>query len=119
MSAQASRAERTITPTQSQTNRIAGFGILLPPRSIAPRTRTITRARARRTGGGGGPARSCVLSFFSATASAKRPKNSASTRTAFSNSSSSTRSFGAWMFAKPSVVPSIRISASGTASGAR
>ncbi len=49
-------------------------------------------------------------------ASAKRPRNSASASTAFSNSSSNTRSFGAWMLAKPSVVPKSRISASGTAS---
>jgi hypothetical protein len=35
---------------------------------------------------------------------------------AFSNSSSSTRSFGAWMFAKPSVVPTMRMAASGAAS---
>ena len=41
MSAHASSAEMTITITHSQTNRIAGFGILLPPRSIAPSTRTI------------------------------------------------------------------------------
>ncbi len=41
MSAHESRAERAITPTQSQTNRIAGLGILLPPRSIAPRRRSI------------------------------------------------------------------------------
>ena len=41
MSAQESSAERMITITHSQTNRIAGFGILLPPRSIAPSTRTI------------------------------------------------------------------------------
>ena len=38
---QARTTERTITPTQSQMNRIAGCGILLPPRSIAPRMRTI------------------------------------------------------------------------------
>src|SRR5262249_21659109 len=47
---------------------------------------------------------------------ANSPKNSDSATTAFSNSSSSTRSFGAWMFAKPSVVPIRSISASGTAS---
>ena len=41
MSTQASSAETTITITHSQTNRIAGFGILLPPRSIAPSTLTI------------------------------------------------------------------------------
>ena len=30
-----------MTITHSQTNRIAGFGILFPPRSIAPRIRCI------------------------------------------------------------------------------
>src|SRR5262245_20958718 len=42
-------------------------------------------------------------------------KNSASAITVLLNSSSSTRSFGAWMLLKPSVAPSNRISASGTA----
>src|SRR5262249_18882404 len=48
--------------------------------------------------------------------SAYSAKNRASARTAFSNSSTRTRSFGPWMFAKLSVVPKTRIAASGTAS---
>ena len=42
-----------ITITHSQTNRIAGFGILLPPRSIASRTRTIIPRVGSAAGGGG------------------------------------------------------------------
>ena len=44
-----------ITMTHSQTNRIAGFGILLPPRSIAPSIRTIS-PRGGSAGAGGGQA---------------------------------------------------------------
>ena len=42
-----------ITITHSQTNRIAGFGILLPPRSMAPRILCIVPAAGSAAGGGG------------------------------------------------------------------
>ena len=41
MSAHESTAESRITPTQRYTNSSAGFGILLPARSIPPRMRSI------------------------------------------------------------------------------
>ena len=89
-----------ITITHSQTNRIAGFGILLPPRSMAPRILCIVPPRALRPEGVGQPVAHASSSLDLALyASANRPRNSVSTSTAFSNSSSSTRSFGAWMFA--------------------
>ena len=53
MSAQARRADTTITITHNQTNRIAGFGILLPPRSMAPRIFCINPAGGTAAGGGG------------------------------------------------------------------
>src|SRR5262249_30953334 len=75
----------------------------------------------RLLGGGGRADRCCSAAHaalsLTAADSAKRPKNSASAATAFSNSSSRTRSFGAWMLANPSVVPTTSISASGAASG--
>ena len=99
MSAQARRADTTITITHNQTNRIAGFGILLPPRSMAPRIFCINPAGSAAGGGGAACSLTPPPARSGPNVSANRPKNSASTATAFSNSSRSTRSFGAWMLA--------------------
>ena len=108
MFTQASRAERTITITHSQTNRIAGLGILFPPRSIAPRMRCIIGGLSGIASGGGS---SRLLPAVEGRRVAAEELGLGERRR-FSNSWTSTRSFGAWMFAKPSVVPSRSISAS-------